>query len=75
MGQIFKEEEDTIFDFFVGDDGQWSHWSNRVQEMHYPRDYEPEYATILVPNIDNVRTTFLIDLITSQSKAVLLIGN
>ena len=66
-------EGETIFEYLV-DDGEWKHWSKRVQEYIYPPDTVPEYASILVPNVDNVRTTFLVDTIAKQSKAVLLIG-
>ena len=58
----------------MDEEGQWKHWSTRVQEYTYPTDSIPEYASILVPNVDNVRTTFLIDTIAKQQKAVLLIG-
>ncbi len=68
------QENETIFEYSVNDDGQWQHWSKKVEEYIYPRDSVPEYASILVPNVDNVRTTFLIDTIAKQSKAVLLIG-
>jgi len=54
--------------------GQWVHWNNRVTEYLYPPDATPEYASILVPNVDNVRTDFLIATIARQEKAVLLIG-
>ncbi|XP_070548103.1 dynein axonemal heavy chain 8-like [Ptychodera flava] len=64
----------TIFEFVVTANGEWEHWSNRVQEYIYPPDSVPEYSSILVPNVDNVRTNFLIDTIAMQSKAVLLIG-
>ena len=67
-------EGETIFEYLVDDSGNWQHWSTRVQKYIYPSDRVPEYASILVPNVDNVRTTFLVDTIAKQNKAVLLIG-
>uniref|UniRef100_A0A665UP68 Dynein, axonemal, heavy chain 5 n=1 Tax=Echeneis naucrates TaxID=173247 RepID=A0A665UP68_ECHNA len=66
--------EDTMFDYYVTADGHWIHWSTRVEEYVYPSDITPEYSSILVPNVDNVRTDFLIQTIAKQGKAVLLIG-
>ncbi|CAF3386329.1 unnamed protein product [Rotaria sp. Silwood1] len=67
--------EETIFEYVVSPEtGQWQHWSNRVPEYTYPKDSIPEYSSILVPNVDNVRTDFLIDTIAKQEKSVLLIG-
>ena len=68
------QEDETIFEYLVDDQGEWQHWREKVEEYIYPPDSVPEYASILVPNVDNVRTTFLIDTIAKQSKAVLLIG-
>lgn len=48
--------------------------SESVENYIYPPDSIPEYASILVPNVDNVCITFLIDTIATQNKAVLLIG-
>ena len=63
-----------MFEYVVDDDGEWLHWSSRVEKYVYPPDKVPEYASILVPNVDNVCTTYLIDAIAKQHKAVLLIG-
>jgi len=46
----------------------------QVPEYVYPKDSVPDYLNILVPNVDNCRTEFLIDTIAKQSKAILLIG-
>uniref|UniRef100_A0AAG5D7L6 AAA+ ATPase domain-containing protein n=1 Tax=Anopheles atroparvus TaxID=41427 RepID=A0AAG5D7L6_ANOAO len=65
---------ETIFEYVVSVDGSWQHWNERIEEYIYPNDSVPEFASILVPNVDNVRTGFLIDLVARQGKAVLLIG-
>ncbi|XP_034837309.1 dynein axonemal heavy chain 8 [Maniola hyperantus] len=62
------------FEFMVNETGVWQHWSEIVEDFIYPSDSIPEYASILVPNVDNVCITFLIDTIAKQNKAVLLIG-
>lgn len=67
-------EEQSIFEFVVSNNGNWQHWSERVEEFLYPQDSVLEYSSILVPNIDNVRSAFLMHLIAKQGKAVLFIG-
>ncbi|XP_019382247.1 PREDICTED: dynein heavy chain 8, axonemal [Gavialis gangeticus] len=74
LPEIPVETNQTMYEFYVTDYGDWEHWSKRVQEYVYPTDSIPEYASILVPNVDNVRTQFLIDTIAKQHKAVLLTG-
>uniref|UniRef100_A0A8C4UAF2 Dynein axonemal heavy chain 5 n=1 Tax=Falco tinnunculus TaxID=100819 RepID=A0A8C4UAF2_FALTI len=66
--------EETIFEFGINACGQWEHWSKKVPEYIYPKDSVPEYTSILVPNVDSVRTNFLMHAIMRQGKAVLLIG-
>lgn len=65
---IDANSEETVFDFFVDEKGEWAHWNNRVAEYIYPTDSTPEYGSILVPNVDNVRTDFLINTIGKQNK-------
>uniref|UniRef100_A0A665W659 Dynein, axonemal, heavy chain 5 like n=1 Tax=Echeneis naucrates TaxID=173247 RepID=A0A665W659_ECHNA len=65
---------ETMFEYMVNPNGEWCHWNNHVGEYVYPADHVPNYASILVPNVDNTRTSFLMDVISKQRKAVLLIG-
>ncbi|XP_029955923.1 dynein heavy chain 5, axonemal [Salarias fasciatus] len=68
------QDDQTIFEFTVSEQGEWEHWSKKVPEYVYPKDQIPDYSSILVPNVDNVRTDFLMQTIVKQRKAVLLIG-
>ena len=45
-----------------------------MPEYVYPKHSVPDYLGILVPNVDNVRSEFLMDTIVKQFKCVLLIG-
>uniref|UniRef100_UPI00398F3537 dynein axonemal heavy chain 8-like n=1 Tax=Pristiophorus japonicus TaxID=55135 RepID=UPI00398F3537 len=74
LPEIPFDRAQTIFEFLVNQTGDWEHWHSRVQEYVYPTDSEPDYTSILVPNVDNVRTNFLVDIIAKQNKAVLLTG-
>ncbi|KAL1516507.1 hypothetical protein ABEB36_000416 [Hypothenemus hampei] len=69
------KENETIFEYVVNPEtGKWEHWSERVEEFVYPKDSVLEFTNILVPNVDNVRTAFLIHNTAKQNKPVLLIG-
>uniref|UniRef100_A0A2K5CY33 Dynein axonemal heavy chain 8 n=1 Tax=Aotus nancymaae TaxID=37293 RepID=A0A2K5CY33_AOTNA len=74
LPEIPKGSNQTMYEFYVTDYGDWEHWNKKLQPYYYPTDSVPEYASILVPNVDNVRTNFLIDTIAKQHKAVLLTG-
>ncbi|XP_054862859.1 dynein axonemal heavy chain 5 isoform X2 [Amphiprion ocellaris] len=69
-----SQDQLTMFEFCIGAQGQWESWSNQVPEYIYPRDHVPDYRSILVPNVDNVRMDFLMRTVMKQGKAVLLIG-
>ncbi|CAI5780204.1 dynein heavy chain 5, axonemal [Podarcis lilfordi] len=74
LPNIPEGSEDTMFDYYVTNDGKWMHWNTCIDEYVYPTNSTPEYGSILVPNVDNVRTDFLMHTIAKQGKAVLLIG-
>ena len=46
----------------------------QIPAFNYPRDSIPDYSSILVPNVDNMRTEYLINLMASRGRQVLLIG-
>lgn len=46
----------------------------QVPSYEYPTDSIPEYTSILVPNVDNTRTEYIMNAISKQGKPVLLIG-
>lgn len=71
---FFSQDDETIFEFLVSETGTWIHWNEKVALFEYPSNKILEYHEILVPNVDNTRTLFLIELIAIQEKAVLLIG-
>ncbi|XP_075145766.1 dynein axonemal heavy chain 1 [Haematobia irritans] len=66
--------ENSIFDFFVSPTGAWQSWKTLVTPYMYPEVSTPDYLSILVPIVDNVRMDYLIGTIANQEKAVMLIG-
>ncbi|XP_045354027.1 dynein axonemal heavy chain 8 isoform X4 [Leopardus geoffroyi] len=74
LPEIPKGTNQTMYEFYVTDYGDWEHWNKKLQPYYYPTDSIPEYSSILVPNVDNIRTNFLIDTVAKQYKAVLLTG-
>ena len=70
----YESDLDTVYEFVVSDAGEWDHWKSRVPEWKYPTDETPDFNSILVPTVDNVRCSFLIDTVSSQARPVLLIG-
>jgi len=64
--RVFAGSGQTIFEYLVDDAGQWQHWSEKVPSYDYPADSTPEYLSILVPNVDNVRMDYLMHAIMKQ---------
>ena len=66
--------QDTFYEYFVNDNGQWQHWKERVVDWLYPQEKTPEFSSIIIPMVDNVRTESMIETVTKQGRSVLLIG-
>lgn len=69
-----QRPETQIFDYFVTPTGSWEHWRTLVTNYVYPENSTPDYLSILIPIIDNVRIDYLIGTIARQERGVLLIG-
>ncbi|GFY65841.1 dynein heavy chain 5, axonemal, partial [Trichonephila inaurata madagascariensis] len=71
-----EDPNDTMFDFNVDAQGccEWKHWKTLVTDFVYNPSNGTEYISVLVPNIDNVRTDFLVHTIAKQGHPVLLLG-
>lgn len=54
--------------------GNWEHWDTMLDTYAYPENSTPDYSSILVPIVDNVRINYLINTVAKQERAVLLIG-
>ena len=65
---------ETLFDFFVSDEGSWVRWRELVPSYEYPRSGIVDFYSIFVPTMDNTRMQKLIDLLSTQGVPVLLTG-
>ncbi|KAI9206840.1 dynein heavy chain and region D6 of dynein motor-domain-containing protein [Polychytrium aggregatum] len=72
--ELDPNTQDTFYEYFVDESGKWVHWRERVPEWNYPKDSTPEFSSVIIPTVDNVRVEFLMETVTKQQKAVLLIG-
>ena len=48
--------------------GEWDHWKNHVPDFQYPETAVVDFASMLVPNVDSVRTEFLLHTIAKQGR-------
>ena len=65
----------TIFDYFVDQkSGEFKPWSDRVSQSYLPPMTMPFYK-IVVPTIDTVRNSTVIDILTGAKRNTLIVGH
>ena len=65
--------EGTVYDYCYNSEKQgWVHWMTTIPEFSIRPAMN--FSEIIVPTIDSVRNTFLLDLLLSQGKHVLCVG-
>ena len=73
--ELYLQEspEDSIFECYVTEEGEWAHWSKRVDPILLPTTAEG-LRKAFVPSIESSRTHQLISLLTSLGRPVLVFG-
>jgi dynein heavy chain len=67
--------QESIYEYFVGDDSEWCGWEARVPAWQYPVGVErPKYASLVIPTVDSVRYEHLLGMVASVGRASLLVG-
>jgi dynein heavy chain, axonemal len=79
-GEMFAQKsawlfpkEGTIYDYmFSWDTKKWIKWMEIIEK--YEVDSRMEFSEIIIPTKDSVRNTYLMDLLLTQNKHVLMVG-
>eukprot|EP00898_Chlorokybus_atmophyticus_P008353 jgi/Chlat1/8519/Chrsp80S07812 len=66
-------ENKTVYDYvFSKDKGKWALWTEMIDEVPPPRD--ADFVRILVPTVDTIRYTFLMEALITHGHPLLLTG-
>ena len=68
-------EEGEVFDYqFVKEGlGQWVPWADKLKEVP-PIPKDAQFNSIIVPTVDTVRYTYLMDMLVKHEKPCLFVG-
>lgn len=58
---------ETLFDYVLKGE-KWLSWAKEINECILPENYLNELFTFMVPNVDNARTSYLLDIVAKQVK-------
>ncbi|XP_063147830.1 dynein axonemal heavy chain 12 [Candoia aspera] len=69
------EEKGLVYDYMfeLKGKGRWAHWNEAVKTISY-NDKNVKIQDIIVPTMDTVRYTYLMDLCVKYGKALLFVG-
>ncbi|NXL48091.1 DYH7 protein, partial [Podilymbus podiceps] len=69
------EEKGLVYDYVyeLKGKGYWVHWNGLIKNINYS-DKNVKIQDIIVPTVDTVRYTYLIDLFITHGKPLLLVG-
>ncbi|XP_068019795.1 dynein axonemal heavy chain 12 isoform X1 [Melanerpes formicivorus] len=69
------KEEGLVYDYLfeLKGKGSWVHWNECIKNINYS-DTNMKIQDMIVPTIDTVRYTYLIDLFITHGKPLLLVG-
>jgi len=71
-GECCPPSSKLIYDYAIDAEQNWTDWSVPALDVKPGDKYE--YANLLVPTMDSIRTEFLMNACLGQKKAVLLVG-
>ncbi|XP_055711493.1 dynein axonemal heavy chain 8-like [Phlebotomus papatasi] len=67
-------DDQSIFDFFINDIGEWEHWKTNIADYVQPIGESLRFSQIIIPNVESIQMTYLLKLLWKEKKSVLLIG-
>ena len=66
--------EETAYEYFVNEQGEWQHWKTQVVEWSYPTDRDPGFGELLLPTLDSLRYVHQLNMLVPAGKPVLFTG-
>ncbi|XP_030314514.1 dynein heavy chain 12, axonemal [Calypte anna] len=69
------EEKGLVYDYMyeLSGRGCWVHWNKLIKDINYS-DKNVKIQDIIIPTVDTVRYTYLLDLFITHKKPLLLVG-
>ncbi|XP_059616596.1 dynein axonemal heavy chain 8-like [Phlebotomus argentipes] len=66
--------DQSFFDFFVNSIGEWTHWETNMPESIQLKEENFRFTRMIVPNVESVQLTYLLQRLWKEKRPVLMIG-